>query len=79
MLINALNGYLEGKIPTALCLVGKWLEEQEADVKEVFYQLYERESINFSALYRAIEESELPFKFTTFKVHMKGQCQCPRP
>jgi hypothetical protein len=77
MIADVLRGHLNGFLQPTKCSMGKWLEEQDAEVQTLFEQLAVKPSLNTMALYRSLAET-LPFKSTTFKLHIKGNCTCPK-
>lgn len=77
MIADVLRDHLNGVNQNTKCSMGKWLDEQGSDVQELFTQLASKSSLNTMALYRSLADT-LPFKSTTFKLHMKGNCTCPK-
>jgi hypothetical protein len=77
MLADILTEHLNGKV--SKCLFGKWLKEQDEQVQDLFAQLVKKDKLNIASLWRdLISTTELPFKSTTFKSHMRGECSCPK-
>lgn len=77
MIVDVLREHLEGINKPSQCTMGKWLGTQESEVQDLFAQLALKPNLNAMALYRSLEET-LPFKSTTFKLHIKGTCPCPK-
>jgi hypothetical protein len=77
MIADVLREHLEGVSKPAKCSMGKWLETQEPEVQDLFAQVVLKPNLNAMALYRSIQDT-LPFKSTTFKIHIKGTCPCPK-
>jgi hypothetical protein len=78
MITDILKEHLSGVRTVSKCTTGKWLETQEPEVVEMLSELSKRPTTNVSALFRDLEPLEVPFRLTTFKLHMKGNCQCPK-
>lgn len=78
MIADVLREHLDGTRQSIKCTVGKWLEAQEKEVVELLSILASRPTTNVSSLFRDLQESNIPFKLTTFKLHMKGNCACPK-
>lgn len=77
MLVDILLQHLNDTKPK--CSVGKWLLEQDQELQEVFALLVKKDKKNISSIWRDISSEDLPFKSTTFKSHMRGDCSCPKP
>lgn len=61
----------------AKCTFGAWLETQSKTDQEGFALLMQKKPINVASLYRSMTTlSDLPFKSTTFKSHVRGDCKC---
>lgn len=61
----------------AKCTFGVWLDKQSKSDQENFALLLQKKSINVASLYRAMTTlNDLPFKSTTFKSHVRGDCKC---
>jgi hypothetical protein len=65
---------------TSKCVFGAWLDSQPEKSKELFVQLMAKKDLNVSSLYISLTKlGDLPFKSTTFKAHVRGDCKCPKP
>jgi hypothetical protein len=54
-----------------------WLHQQSKSDQEGFALLMQKKSINVANLYRSMTTlTDLPFKSTTFKSHVRGDCKC---
>lgn len=62
----------------AKCSFGAWLDKQNKEDQEGFALLMQKQSINVASLYRSMTSvlEDLPFKSTTFKSHVRGDCKC---
>lgn len=61
----------------AKCNFGAWLETQSKADQEGFALLMQKKPINVASLYRSMTSlADLPFKSTTFKSHVRGDCKC---
>jgi len=78
VITDILKEHLNGLRAVSKCTTGKWLDTQEPEVIQMFDELAKRPTTNIAALFRDIEPLDLPFRLTTFKLHMKGNCQCPK-
>lgn len=77
MIADVLKAHLHMANTPSKCMMGKWMTEQSDEVKELFVQIGNKPNFNVMALFQSLEE-ELPFRFTTFKLHLKGKCTCPK-
>jgi len=77
MIADVLREHLDESSKPSKCSMGKWLDTQEEDIQALFEQIMLKPTINSMALYRSLE-TVLPFKSTTFKLHIKGNCPCPK-
>jgi len=77
MLADVLRDHLEGISKPSKCLVGKWLSDQDAEVQDLFAQLMRKPDLNAMALFRNLDGA-VPFKSTTFKLHIRETCSCPK-
>jgi hypothetical protein len=77
MIADVLREHLEELSRPAKCSMGKWLDTQEEEIQALFEQISRKPTINSMALYKSLE-TVLPFKLTTFKLHIKGNCPCPK-
>lgn len=77
MIADVLREHLDGTTVSQKCKMGVWLETQEDNVIDLFNEVSKNSSINISAIYHSLS-NDLPFKSTTFKLHIKGTCTCPK-
>lgn len=61
------------------CVVKVWLINQEKDLQDAFDLLVKSQNANLTVAYKYIcdENSNLPFKRTSFTTHIRGRCTCP--
>lgn len=61
------------------CVVGIWVVTQEPEFQEVFNLLRHKPNLNLTEALSLIKKykADLPFKRTSFVMHMKGTCACP--
>jgi hypothetical protein len=61
------------------CVVKVWLITQPKELQEAFDSLIKSPNANLSVAYRYVceENSNLPFKRTSFVTHIRGRCTCP--
>jgi hypothetical protein len=76
MLADLLLQHLNDAKPQ--CMFGKWLVEQEDEIQDLFNQLMKKEKKNISAIWSDLNSTGVPFKASTFKTHMRGDCSCPK-
>lgn len=61
----------------AKCSVGKWVDTLNPEEQQVLEKIKATGVYNLSELYRKLDErTELPYKMTSFKSHMRGVCTC---
>jgi hypothetical protein len=77
MIADVLREHLESSTFSRKCKMGLWLEEQDSDVVSLFNEIASRPQVNITAIYHSLV-NDLPFKSTTFKLHIKGTCTCPK-
>ena len=77
MIADILREHLDSTTFSRKCKMGIWLEGQDADVVSLFNEVATRSQVNISAIYQSLA-TDLPFKSTTFKLHIKGTCTCPK-
>lgn len=61
------------------CVVGVWVQEQEAEFQTVMNDLRLKPQLNMSQTLDLIKDhyGDLPFKRTSFVMHMRRNCTCP--
>lgn len=63
--------------PTTKCVVGRWVVSLTTEEQNGLEKIKELPKYNLVNLYRKLNErTELPFKLTSFKSHMRGVCTC---
>ena len=71
------------KRETVGCIVNRWIAELDQEDKQGFEKLMEltknnSKAIDVKLLYDGIRaKTELPFRLTAFRSHMRGYCVCP--
>ena len=75
MLEEILRKHLEE--PAKKCAVGKWLDEQDPNIKDLFSELMKKQRV-LSQVHRDLSALGIPFGITTFKSHMQGTCTCQK-
>ena len=62
------------------CVVGKWIDNLSKEEQEAFRLVKEKnELVSLSAMFKDLSRTqELPFGATTFKLHFRGTCTCPK-
>lgn len=61
------------------CVVGVWVQVQDAEFQEVFNLLRHKPNVNLTQALDLVKKyhPSLPFKRTSFVMHMRGTCTCP--
>lgn len=78
MLIDELRA-LASKSDHEGCVVGRWVFDQEPELREVFNELRKKTNLNLKSAYLLITaHTEVPYKSTAFRSHMRGLCTCPK-
>ena len=77
-MLDVLNKHLEAKAD--LCSMGQWVTTLDDKTKEAFEAIKQNnKSIVLAELYKdLIKETELPFKLTIFRSHLRGYCSCQK-
>jgi hypothetical protein len=75
-MLETLKKHLDGRHKT--CCVGEWIELQDAEVKEIFSLIIAKsDDVEIAPLYKDLRnETQMPFKLTSFRAHLRGQCPC---
>jgi hypothetical protein len=77
MLKDLLESQLEK--PTSGCVVGNWTATLSDEEQTLLKKLAQKTGLNLTQLFFALsKETEIPFKMTAFKSHMRGACTCPK-
>jgi hypothetical protein len=76
-LLNDLKELIK-KSAVKQCIVGGWERSQDPELQELFVALQQAPGLNYSDLLAILKKHnpDLPFKRTSFTLHMKGQCAC---
>jgi hypothetical protein len=76
-MLDVLNKHLSEE--KAGCTVNKWIEDLQQEERDAFASVKANNAkIRLAGLYKDLNaESELPFKLTAFRSHMRGYCTCP--
>jgi hypothetical protein len=78
MLIDELRALASGPDHKG-CVVGQWVFAQDSDLQEVFTELRKKATLNLKNAYLLItSHTDVPFKMTAFRAHMRGVCACPK-
>lgn len=75
-MLDVLNKHLTAA-PT-ICVVAQWVSELKEDEQSAFVALRSNNNkVVVASLYKDLnEETELPFKLTAFRSHLRGYCTC---
>lgn len=75
-MLEVLNKHLESKAD--LCAMGQWINTLDDKTQEAFNAIKENnKSVILQELYNDLsKETELPFKITVFRSHLRGYCAC---
>jgi hypothetical protein len=75
-MLEVLTKHLSDKV--SVCVVAKWITELSIEEQAAFASVKEKNAnIKIALLYSDLNaETELPFKLTAFRSHMRGYCTC---
>jgi hypothetical protein len=75
-MLDILSKHLEG--PVKLCTVALWIDELPKAEKEAFGLIMENnKNIKIALLFKDLDNnSQLHFKLTAFRSHLRGYCTC---
>jgi len=75
-MIDILNRHLAGT--TAACTTGLWINTLDKKTQDAFTAIKENsKTVVIAKLYAELNnESQLPFKLTAFRSHLRGYCAC---
>lgn len=61
------------------CVVGVWVKTQDSDFQDVFGMLKSNSNVNLTEALSLVKKyhPDIPFKRTSFVMHMRGTCTCP--
>jgi hypothetical protein len=76
MLVGELRNLIK-KSEIQGCVVGVWVKTQDSEFQEVMREL-KTANVNLTELLNLFKKHnpDLPFKRTSFVMHMRGQCLC---
>lgn len=62
------------------CVVSKWIDTLSKEEQEAFKLIREKnEFVSLTAMYKDLSDNQdLPFGCTTFRIHLRGTCTCPK-
>lgn len=77
MLLNELKTLVK-RSSVQGCVVGVWAHNQDAEFKEVFELMQKTPGVNLTEALNLIKKHQpnVPFKRTSFVMHMRGNCTC---
>lgn len=60
------------------CVVGSWISGLDQEYERLFKDIIENsKAIKVASLYKDLQlETQLPFKITAFRAHLRGYCAC---
>ena len=60
------------------CVVNVWIKSQEADFQEAFDLIKGNPNVNLTEALSLVKKyhPDIPFKRTSFVMHMRGTCTC---
>lgn len=76
--LNILQKHLD--VATNGCVVSKWVETLSKDEQEAFKLVKEKSNlVSLTGMYKELLNSQdLPFGCTSFRLHFRGTCTCPK-
>lgn len=77
-MLNALAKHINGVTAPKLCVVARWINTLPEEEKQAFSEVMaNHENIHVAVLFGDLKrETELPFKLTAFRSHIRGYCTC---
>ena len=77
-LSTILRAVKEEALEPQICVVAKWLTTLSKEEAKEFIECISVPKLSAAGLYNSIVSQgiELPFKVTTFRMHVKGYCPC---
>lgn len=77
-LLSVLNKHLGDAVEG--CVVGKWLLTLSEDEQKAFKLIKEKNALlSLTSIFRELESAEVvPFALTSFRLHFRGVCSCPK-
>ena len=74
-MLDVLNKHLTTK--PVICVVSQWISELPQEEQDAFIELRNNNKVVVASLYKDLnKETELPFKLTAFRSHLRGYCTC---
>ena len=74
-MLEVLNKHLTAA--PSICVVGQWVIELHEEEQAAFIALRNNSKVVAASLYKDLnDETELPFKLTAFRSHLRGYCTC---
>lgn len=74
-MLDVLNKHLTAT--PAVCVVEQWVLSLEKEERAAFIELRNNNKVVVASLYKDLnKETELPFKLTAFRSHLRGYCTC---
>jgi len=76
MLIDELRALAQQAEKTG-CVVGIWLAGQDPELQAVITELKSKPNLNMMSVLTLLkQDSDVRFKATSFRDHMRGRCAC---
>lgn len=77
-MLDVLTKHINGDAIPKICVVAKWIEGLEDEEQKAFQEVIaHNQDIHVAALFNDLKkETNLPFKLTAFRSHLRGYCTC---
>lgn len=77
-MLDVLAKHIKGEATTKICVVARWIDGLSNEEKTAFKEVIEHNrDIHIAALFGDLKkETDLPFKLTAFRSHIRGYCTC---
>lgn len=78
-MLDILSKHLTITSEPSYCVVHTWIASLSEEEQLIMRELKNNPKVVLAQLfYDLTKETELPFKITVFRAHMKGYCVCPK-
>ena len=76
-MLEVLTKHLDSSSATG-CVVSQWISTLTKEEQKLFQQIKEKNTaIKLTQLYKDLnKDTDLPFKMTAFRSHLRGYCTC---
>ena len=77
-MLDVLQKHLNGEAHA--CIVSRWIDGLKEEEKQAFLRVKENsQQVHIAALFADLtKQTQLPFKLTAFRSHLRGYCTCQK-